>query len=98
MLEPKECCTDQAFEVVVDGVNFFALANIILRAVVKQEKWKPLYTLVTFSHTPYNEAWDRGEMQQAVMNEVMTIENIEGVWEEDSTIDFAIETLERYLS
>ena len=32
------------------------------------------------------------------MNEVMTIENIEGVWEEDSTIDFAIETLERYLS
>ena len=62
------------------------------------EKWKPLYTLVTFSHTPYNEAWDRGEMQQAVMNEVMELENIEGVWEEDSTIDFAIETLERYIS
>ena len=56
-------------------------------------------SLVTFSHTPYNEAWDRGEMQQAVMNEVMTIENIESNWDcDDSTIDFAIDTLEKYLS
>ena len=60
------------------------------------DKWKPLYSLVTFSHTPYNEAWERGEMQQAVMNIVMEEPMIESNWDSDEIIQLAIDTLEKF--
>ena len=60
------------------------------------DKWKPLYSLVTFSHTPYNEALERGEMQQAVMNVVMSQSDIESKWESEEILELAINTLEKY--
>ena len=60
------------------------------------DKWKPLYSLVTFSHTPYNEAWERGEMQQAVMNIVMEEPMIESNWDSDEIIQLAIDTMEKF--
>ena len=60
------------------------------------DKWKPLYSLVTFSHTPYNEAWDRGELQQAVMNVVMSQSDIHTSWESEEIIELAINTLEKF--
>ncbi|MBM55441.1 MAG: kynurenine 3-monooxygenase [Euryarchaeota archaeon] len=62
------------------------------------DKWKPLYSLVTFSHIPYNEAWDRGELQQAVMNVVMSQSDIETTWESEEIIELAIETLDKFHS
>ena len=36
------------------------------------ERWLPLYSQVTFSHTPYQDALARGRMQQEAMESVMT--------------------------
>ena len=65
-------------------------------AAAHPDKWKPLYSLVTFSHTPYNEAWDRGELQQAVMNVVMSQSDIHTSWESEEIIELAINTLEKF--
>ena len=44
------------------------------------EKWLPLYDRVTFSHRPYSEALAIGDFQNAIMEEILKIENIEGKW------------------
>ena len=44
------------------------------------EKWLPLYSRVTFSHRPYAEALTIGDRQNAIMEEIMTISNIENIW------------------
>ena len=43
--------------------------------------WTPLYSLVTFSHVPYNEALQRGDFQDAIMKRVMNREDIFEVWD-----------------
>lgn len=45
------------------------------------EKWIPLYSRVTFSHQPYAEALAIGDKQEAIMKEILAIENIEQIWE-----------------
>ena len=62
------------------------------------ERWKPLYTLVTFSHIPYAEAWAKGEVQQAVMNEIMASPSISENWESDEIVVRAIKLLDDYES
>ncbi len=47
------------------------------------DKWIPLYTMVTFSHLPYNEALLRGKKQDAIMEEIMKIPGIENLWNSD---------------
>jgi kynurenine 3-monooxygenase len=47
------------------------------------EKWIPLYSMVTFSHTPYDDALKNGEHQEKIMAEVMKLENIEAKWDTD---------------
>jgi kynurenine 3-monooxygenase len=47
------------------------------------DKWTPLYTMVTFSHMPYHEAQARGQKQDAIMDEVMKIPDLENVWNSD---------------
>jgi kynurenine 3-monooxygenase len=82
------------------GDSKFQLQKKIESRIAKAhpDKWKPLYSLVTFSHTPYNEAWDIGELQQAVMNVVMTQPDIESIWDSESTIELAIQTLDKFTS
>jgi kynurenine 3-monooxygenase len=62
------------------------------------DRWKPLYSLVTFSHIPYQDALARGEMQQAVMNEIMSTPDIEGAWSTtaDEIVARAISLLDLY--
>ncbi|MBS4043079.1 MAG: FAD-dependent monooxygenase [Chitinophagaceae bacterium] len=44
-------------------------------------KWTPAYSLVTFSpHIRYSEALNRGQQQEAIMQEIMQLENIEEIW------------------
>ena len=45
------------------------------------EKWIPLYRRVTFSHQPYAEALAEGEKQNAIMQEILSIDNIEEIWD-----------------
>jgi len=47
------------------------------------EKWKPLYSQVTFSHIPYNEALANGDRQEAIMQKVMSTPNIDMLWDSD---------------
>ncbi|TGE26487.1 FAD-dependent oxidoreductase [Hymenobacter metallicola] len=34
-------------------------------------KWTPLYSQVTFSHTPYAQAWQSGQQQESIMQRLM---------------------------
>lgn len=45
------------------------------------DKWIPAYTQVTFSpHIRYSEALQRGQNQEAIMEEVMNLPGIEQIW------------------
>lgn len=44
------------------------------------EKWIPLYSRVTFSDRPYAEALAIGDYQNAIMEEVLKMENVEAIW------------------
>ncbi|MDA0568930.1 MAG: NAD(P)/FAD-dependent oxidoreductase [Bacteroidetes bacterium] len=67
-------------------------------AAAHPDRWKPLYTLVTFSHIPYADAWSRGEIQQAVMNKIMASTDISQNWENDEIVAQAIEFLDLFES
>jgi kynurenine 3-monooxygenase len=44
-------------------------------------KWIPAYSQVTFSpQIRYSEALQRGEMQEAIMQKIMQLPNIEAIW------------------
>ncbi|MGB0870057.1 MAG: FAD-dependent oxidoreductase [Flavobacteriales bacterium] len=52
------------------------------------DKWVPLYSMVTFSHTPYAEALEIGNNQSAIMDKVMKeIPNIEDIWDSKEVED-----------
>ena len=47
------------------------------------DRWMPLYSQVTFSHIPYDEALKAGERQRAIMDEVMQMDNIAERWDNE---------------
>lgn len=57
------------------------------------DKWIPLYSQVTFSHTPYQEALKNGDKQQRIMDKIMALENIEGIWDSDEVEQLILEQL-----
>lgn len=52
-------------------------------AELHPEKWLPLYDRVTFSHRPYTEALAIGDFQNAIMEKILQIENIENIWDSE---------------
>ena len=48
------------------------------------EKWLPLYSMVSFSNIRYSDAWKIGQQQEAIMQKIMSIPNIEGIWDSES--------------
>lgn len=46
-------------------------------------KWEPLYSRVTFSHQPYAEALAMGDKQNAIMKQILTMKNIEEIWDSE---------------
>jgi kynurenine 3-monooxygenase len=56
--------------------------NFLLRKKIETEiqkqypEYLPLYSMVTFSHLPYNEAYLRGKKQEAFMDKVMSLEHL----------------------
>ncbi|MGK0295829.1 MAG: kynurenine 3-monooxygenase [Ulvibacter sp.] len=57
------------------------------------DKWIPLYSRVTFSDRPYTEALAIGDLQNAIMEEVLKLENIESVWESELVENKILELL-----
>ena len=59
------------------------------------DKWMPLYSQVTFSHIRYSEAWKKGQIQDAIMKQVMAeIDNIEGKWNSQEVENAILKKLE----
>lgn len=57
------------------------------------DEWLPLYSQVTFSHTPYHEALAAGAAQDAIMHEVMDRPDIEQVWDSEEVMEAAMAQL-----
>ena len=59
------------------------------------DRWTPLYTQVTFSHTPYAEALANGRRQEAIMREVMALPGIEERWDSAEVVALLLERTAR---
>lgn len=57
------------------------------------EKWLPLYSRVTFSTQPYSEALAIGDFQNKIMEEVMSLPNIDSKWDSEEVEDKIISLL-----
>ena len=57
------------------------------------DKFHTLYSMVTFSHTPYAEAMSRSQKQAALLDKIMQIENIADSWESPLVLAMAEEWL-----
>jgi len=78
--------------------DYVADTSFILRKKIEAkfsemhpDRWMPLYSQVTFSNIRYSEAYRQGQVQNAIMDEVMAMENIEERWESDSVMAFLLE-------
>jgi kynurenine 3-monooxygenase len=75
-------------------------ANFILQKKIEKwfsdkhpEKWMPLYSRVTFSLQPYSEALAIGDFQNAIMEEVLKMDNIHDNWNSPQVEEKIIELL-----
>jgi kynurenine 3-monooxygenase len=59
------------------------------------DKWMPLYSLVTFSHTPYHKALESGVKQRTMMDEVMSDPKIHENWDSEVTMTKILRLLEK---
>jgi kynurenine 3-monooxygenase len=57
------------------------------------DKWIPLYTMVTFSHIPYNVAQQRGKVQDKIMERVMALPDIEKKWDSEEVEKIMLEMI-----
>ena len=58
------------------------------------EKWIPAYSQVTFSpHIRYSEALHRGQKQEAIMQEIMQVNDIENIWNSEDVEKMILEKL-----
>ncbi|HLG34455.1 MAG TPA: kynurenine 3-monooxygenase, partial [Bacteroidia bacterium] len=60
------------------------------------DKWKPLYSMVTFSDTPYSVALREGKKQDAVMKKVMSLKNIWENWQSSETMNQILGIIEQH--
>ena len=57
------------------------------------DKWIPLYSMVTFSHIPYSEALEKGDKQEAIMQKILALPNIEAKWESEEVEQLILKAL-----
>jgi kynurenine 3-monooxygenase len=58
------------------------------------DKWLPLYSQVTFSHTPYDVALRNGDLQNSIMKRVMDRPDISEVWDTEEVEQAVLNELE----
>jgi kynurenine 3-monooxygenase len=74
--------TEQFNETRIKDAN--AIADLALSQAIP-DQWMPLYSMVTFSHTPYSEALEIGKKQDEIMAEIMKNKKLIENWE---TVDW----------
>jgi len=58
------------------------------------DKWIPLYSMVTYSpHIRYSKALSEGQKQQAIMDKIMAMPNIEANWDSNEVEDAILKQL-----
>jgi kynurenine 3-monooxygenase len=55
------------------------------------ERWLPLYSQVTFSNIRYSDAYRQGNIQNEIMDEIMSLPNIESEWDSKIVMDILLE-------
>jgi kynurenine 3-monooxygenase len=60
------------------------------------DKWMPLYSRVTFSLQPYADAMAVGDFQNSIMQEVLTLANIEEIWNSPIVENKILELLKKH--
>jgi kynurenine 3-monooxygenase len=67
------------------GDEMFLLRKKIEKKIYAKypAKWVPLYSMVTFSHTPYSDALAIGKMQEKIMDTIMARPDIVQTWDSD---------------
>lgn len=85
---------DLALDNYIEMRDLTADPNFLLRKKIEAKfaelypnKWMPLYSQVTFSHTKYSEAYRNGKAQDRIMEEIMAIDNIHERWNEPFVMD-----------
>ncbi len=58
------------------------------------ERWIPLYSRVSFSQQPYNEALTADYFQDKIMNQILKMENIDTIWNSKEVEDKIIQLLD----
>lgn len=61
------------------------------------DKWMPLYSRVTFSTAPYSEALRQGDIQKAIMDDIMQIDSIASIWDSEEVEGKILQRLEKDL-
>ncbi len=57
-------------------------------AALYPDLWMPLYSQVTFSDIRYSVAFERGQKQRGIMDQVMALEGIETKWDTEEIMHF----------
>ena len=60
------------------------------------DRWLPLYSQVTFSHTPYHEALAKGKHQQRIMERIMAEPQAWNNFSDDSWMEAALDALTQH--
>lgn len=61
------------------------------------DKWMPLYSRVTFSTDPYAQALKQGDIQKAIMDDIMQMKSIETLWDSEEVEYKILAQLEKEL-
>ncbi|HRO75317.1 MAG TPA: NAD(P)/FAD-dependent oxidoreductase [Crocinitomicaceae bacterium] len=59
------------------------------------ELWLPLYSQVTFSNIRYRDAYANGKKQDAIMQQILAIENIHERWDEDFVMEELLKLVQK---
>jgi kynurenine 3-monooxygenase len=83
-----EAIADLALRNFVEMRDYVADPKFLLRKKIEAhihqlypEMWTPLYTMIAFSHIPYAEALRLGQKQDAIMEQIMAMPQIEQNWQ-----------------
>lgn len=63
-------------------------------AALLPERWVPLYTMVSFTSTPYSEAWARGREQERLIRRIMDLPGVDESYMQDEWLLDALSRVE----
>jgi kynurenine 3-monooxygenase len=85
-----DAIADLAFRNFIEMRDLTAHPEFLLRKKIEAwftkkhpDKWLPLYSQVTFSHIPYADAVANAKKQDAIMDMVMELDDIDNTWDSD---------------